>query len=59
MAMQLAAQLPHDDLGECLIIRDLVGNILRRWVMDERMMQHEARPEKEADGVIIRLQRAD
>lgn len=30
-----------DDLGECLVVRDICTNIMRRWLTDERMAEHE------------------
>jgi hypothetical protein len=38
---QLAGQLPYHDIGECLIVRDLLENTLKRWALDERMAQHQ------------------
>lgn len=40
-AMQLMLQLDHRDLGECLIVSDICTNILRRWVANERLAEHE------------------
>ena len=46
LAMSLMLQLPHHDLGECLIISDIGMNILRRWVENERMASHEIKARK-------------
>ena len=65
LAMQLVLQLPHHNLGECMIVYDLGTNILRRWVENERMVEHEIAARKGAvlhvtsDGKIIHLKPAD
>lgn len=61
MAMQIMVQVPHENLGECLIVHDLCVNILRRWVENERMIEHEIAVRKgaaimvEEGGRIVRL----
>jgi len=50
LAMQFMVQLPHD-VGECLIVRDLLGNHLRRWIMDKRLPRHQE-PDISEPGVI-------
>lgn len=41
LAMQLLIQLPHQNVGECLIVLDIVRNVVRRWHEDERMARHQ------------------
>jgi hypothetical protein len=63
LAMQIMVQIPHQNLDECLIVRDLCENILRRWIENERMAQHEIAARKgvailaEEGGNIIHLPR--
>lgn len=40
IAMSIILQLPHHDIGECLIIRDLCDDIIKRWMQDERLARH-------------------
>lgn len=40
-AMQIATQLPHEDIGEVLLVMDILENVVRRWQQDERMAQHQ------------------
>lgn len=40
LTMQIMLQLPHDNIGECLIVYDIGRNILRRWVENERLAEH-------------------
>ena len=46
LAMQVMLQYPHQNLGECLIVRDFCVNILLRWLADERMAGHEIKARK-------------
>lgn len=58
IAMQIMLQMPHHDLGRCLIIRDIQTNILRRWLNDERMARHQpvdALAEAINQGTVVRL----
>jgi hypothetical protein len=58
VAMQSMMQFPHHNLGECLIIRDIQTNILRRWLMDERIARHQpadAIAEAINQGTVVRL----
>lgn len=58
LAMQLTLQLPHDDVGKCLIVRDIFENVLKRWAADERMAQHQpakAIADEINRGSVIRL----
>lgn len=48
LAMQELIQLPHQNVGECLIIMDIMRNVVRRWHEDERLVRH--RPQ-EADAL--------
>lgn len=65
LAMQIMCMVPHHELGECLIIRDLCTNILRRWLANERMAEHEIAARKgatvlvEEGGRIIHLRPAE
>lgn len=58
IAMQSMMQHPHQDLGKCLIIRDIQTNILRRWLKDERMARHhpaDALADAINEGIVTRL----
>lgn len=61
LAMQMMIQMPHHNMGECLIIRDLCANILRRWWENERLAEHEIAARKgntllvESGGSIVHL----
>ena len=63
--MQIMLQLPHQDLGECLIVSDIGMNILRRWVENERMARHEIAARQgtalfaSGEGKIIHLKPVD
>jgi hypothetical protein len=65
LTMQLMLQLPHQNLGECMIIHDIGTNILRRWVENERMAEHEIAARKGttlqavSGGKIIHLKPTD
>lgn len=41
IAMQIMLMAPTQDLGECLIVRDICTNILKRWLADERLPAHD------------------
>lgn len=61
LAYQLMTQIPHHDIGKCLIIRDICTNVLRRWIEDERMARHTEQEEtEEAIGAnVVRLKPSD
>jgi GAF domain-containing protein len=61
---QMALLMPSHRLEECLIIRDLIENRLRRWFRDERMVRHEVAaiagtPILAEGGNVIHLPRVD
>lgn len=64
LEMQMALLMPSHKPDECLIIKDLIDNRLRRWFRDERMVRHEVAamtgtPIMAEGGNVIHLPRAD
>lgn len=64
IAWQIMQSLPHQNLGECLIIRDLCENALGRWIAGERLPSHEPQKSFAASSDpgntnVIRLQPAE
>jgi hypothetical protein len=58
LAMQLVLSMPHQDLSECLIIRDLMDNVILRWLGDERLARHkpqQAVADELNRGTVVRL----
>lgn len=64
LAWQVMLLLPHQNLDEVCIVKDLCDNILRRWIENERLAGHEiavrqGTPLLVQDGNIIHLPLAD
>lgn len=62
--MMMAHATCHDSQDELLVVRDICTNIMRRWIADERLFQHEVAARRgvpilaERDGNIIHLRPA-
>jgi hypothetical protein len=64
LEMQMALLMPSHKMDECLIIKDMIDNRLRRWFRDERLTRHETETREDASAStegekVIRLPRGD